>query len=84
MGSTVSLAVGLALTWVVFLLMPEHAERLDPERAPLARAIGLFTALAVASSVSFYGAVRNRPWRGFAYAGLVALLALTTRAYWPQ
>jgi ABC-type antimicrobial peptide transport system permease subunit len=83
MGSTVSLAVGLALTWVVFMLMPEHAERLAPEREPLARAIGLFTMLAAASAASFYGALNGRRWRHVAYAVLVALLGLTVRAYWP-
>jgi hypothetical protein len=83
MGSTVSIAVGLALTWVVFLLLPEHAERLAAERAPLARAIGLFTLLAVASGASFYGALTGRPWRVAAYAALVALATLVAWIYRP-
>jgi hypothetical protein len=84
MGSTVSLAVGLALTWVVFMLMPEHAERLAPEREPLARAIGLFTLLAGASAASFYGALKGLPWRWLAYLALTGLLALTVSVYWPD
>jgi hypothetical protein len=84
MGSTVSLAVGLALTWVVFLLLPEHAERLEPEKAPLARAIALFSLLAAASAMSFYGALRLRSWRFVAYAVLVGLMTLTTWTYWPR
>lgn len=83
MGSTVSLAVGLALTWVVFLLLPEYADRLAAERAPLARAIGLFTVLAVASAASFYGALCRTRWRAAAYAALVALLTLAVWIYWP-
>jgi hypothetical protein len=83
MGSTVSLAVGLALTWVVFALLPEHAERLEPERAPLARAIGLFTALAIASAASFFGALSHRPWRIIAYIALAGLTILTAWVYWP-
>jgi hypothetical protein len=83
MGSTVSLAVGLALTWVVFMLLPEHADRLEPEKAPLGRAIGLFTLLAAASAASFYGALRVRPWRRVAYAALAGLVALTGYVYWP-
>ncbi|MGQ0834719.1 MAG: hypothetical protein ACT4O5_07315 [Gammaproteobacteria bacterium] len=82
-GSTVSLAVGLALTWVVFLLLPEHADRLAAERAPLARAIGLFTLLAAASAGSFYGALRGTPWRVLAYAALVALTTLAAWVYRP-
>ncbi len=83
MGSTVSLAVGLALTWVVFMLLPEHADRLEPERAPLGRAIGLFTLLAATSAASFYAALKFRPWRRIAYAVLAALVALTAYVYWP-
>jgi hypothetical protein len=84
MGSAVSLPVGLALTWVVFAFMPEHAERLEPERAPLARAILLFSALAAVSAASFFGALRTRPWRHVAYLGLAGLLALAIRVYWPS
>jgi hypothetical protein len=83
MGSTVSLAVGLALTWVVFALLPEHAERLEPEKAPLLRAIALFSVLAATASLSFYGALRLRPWRFLAYLALAALAALTAWTYWP-
>ena len=83
MGSTVSLAVGLALTWVVFALLPEHAERLEPEKAPLARAIALFTLLAIASSASFLGALRLRPWRFAAYLALLTLAAVTVWVYRP-
>jgi hypothetical protein len=84
MGSTVSLAVGLALTWVVFMLMPEHADRLAPEREPLAQAIGLFTLLAGASAASFYGALKGLSWRWLAYLALVGLLALAVGVYWPD
>lgn len=83
MGSTVSIAVGLALTWVVFMLLPEHAERLEPEQEPLGRAIGLFTLLAAASAAGFYGALQFRPWRRVAYAALAGLVALTGYVYWP-
>jgi hypothetical protein len=83
MGSTVSIAVGLALTWVVFVLLPEHAERLEPERAPLARAIGLFAALAAASVASFIGVLRMRRWRFTAYLALLALATLTIWVYRP-
>jgi hypothetical protein len=84
MGSTVSIAVGLALTWVVFLLLPEYSERLEPERAPLVRAIGLFAALAAASVASFVGALRLTPWRFAAYVALVALAALAAWVYRPS
>ena len=37
MGSAVSMAVGLILTWVVFLFLSDSAARFEPERLPLAR-----------------------------------------------
>jgi hypothetical protein len=83
MGSTVSLAVGLALTQVVFLLLPEYSERLAPEQGPLARALALFLLLAACSSAAFYGEVRQRSWRRAAQAGTGLLLALTVWTYWP-
>jgi hypothetical protein len=84
MGSTVSLAVGLALTWVVFLLMPQHADRLAAEKAPLLKAILLFTLLAAASAASFYAEIRSRRWRLQAIAVMVALLGVAFWAYWPR
>jgi hypothetical protein len=84
MGSTVSLAVGLALTWIVFLLMPQHAERLEPEKAPLLKAILLFTLLSAAASASFYAEIRTRPWRPQAIAAMVVLLGVATWTYWPR
>lgn len=84
MGSAVSITVGLALTWIVFLLLPEHAERLDPERGPLLQSIALMGLLAAAAAVSFYGELRERPWRVPAHAVLLAALAITARVYWPE
>jgi hypothetical protein len=84
MGSTVSMTVSLALTWIVFLFLPEHADRIDPERAPLLRALGLSALLSAAAVLSFYGELRSRPWRRPAHAGLVMLLALATWVYWPD
>jgi hypothetical protein len=84
MGSTVSLAVGLALTWVVFLLMPQHADRLAAEKAPLLQAILLFTLLSVAAAAAFYAEIRTRRWRLQAIAAMLALLAVAVWTYWPK
>ena len=84
MGSTVSLAVGLTLTWIVFLFLPEYSDRLAPERAPLARAIGIFTLIALTAAASFYGEIRSRRWRGITHAAMVALLGVAVWMYWPR
>lgn len=83
MGSTFSIAIGLAMTWVVLLLLPEHSERLAPEKAPLAQALGLATIVTALAALSFYGELRGRPWRGWAHVGLVLCLGLATWVYWP-
>jgi len=83
MGSAVSIAVGLILTWVVFLFLSDSAARFAPERLPLARAIAVFTLVSAASFASFYGELRVRRWRFASHVALVALLGLAVWLYWP-
>ena len=84
MGSTVSLAIGLLGTWIVILFLPQDAERFAPEHAALLRAITIFTALAAATSFSFYGDLRSRTWRRGAHAVSLLLLITTIWVYWPS
>ena len=84
MGSAVSLAVGLLMTFVVVLLIPEHADRLAAEKAPLVEAILLFTLLSAAAGASFYGELRARTWRFSAHAGMLAVLGIAFWMYWPR
>jgi hypothetical protein len=84
MGSAVSLAVGLLLTWVTLLFLPEYAQDLAQERAPLGQAIAVFTLISAASGISFYGELRARQWRIAAHAATVALLGCSVWLYWPR
>jgi hypothetical protein len=84
MGSTVSIAVALLLTGVVFLLLPEHGARLAEERTPLLAACLLSVLLAGVAATSFYGELRMRPWRFAAHAALLVMLALALWTYWPK
>ncbi len=84
MGSTVSIAAGLILTGVVVLFVPNDADRLVAERAPLIRAILLFSLAAAAAGWSFYGEIRQRRWRFPAHAVLISLLGVTVWMYWPR
>jgi hypothetical protein len=83
MGSAVSIAVGLILTWVVFLFLSDSGQRFAPERLPLARGIALFTLVSAASAAGFYGELRVQRWRFLSHAALVALLGLAVWLYWP-
>ena len=84
MGSTVSIAVALLLTGVVFLLLPEYGARLAEERGPLLAACLLSVLLAAVAAASFYGELRARGWRYSAHAGLAVMLAVALWTYWPK
>jgi hypothetical protein len=84
MGSTVSIAVALVLTGVVFLLLPEYAERLSDERGALTVACTLSVLLAAVAVTSFYGELRLRGWRIAAHVVLTLALASVLWVYWPK
>jgi len=84
MGSTVSIAVALLLTGVVFLLLPEYAERLSDERGALVSACVLSVVLATMAVTSFYGELRAKGWRLAAHAALALVLAGVLWVYWPK
>jgi hypothetical protein len=84
MGSTVSIAVALLLTGVVFLLLPEYGARLEDEARPLMVACLLSVLLAAVAGASFYGELRKLGWRHAAHAGLIVMLAAALWVYWPK
>jgi hypothetical protein len=84
MGSTVSIAVALMMTGVVFLLLPEYAARLAEEKSPLWTACLLSVFLAAFSAASFYGEVKTLRWRFAAHAALLVMLILSLWTYWPR
>jgi hypothetical protein len=84
MGSTVSIAVALLLTGVVFLLIPEYGVRLADERGPLMVACLLSVLLAGVAATSFYGELRIRTWRFAAHGALLVTLAFALWTYWPK
>jgi hypothetical protein len=84
MGSTVSIAVALVLTGVVFLLLPQYAARLADERGALAVACVLSILLAGMAVTSFYGELRQRGWRRAAHGALILALTGVLWVYWPK
>jgi hypothetical protein len=85
-GSTVALSIGLLLTWVVILFLPENEAQFAPEHGPLLRAVAVFTLFAAAAALSFYGemATRTRPWRFLAHLATVAMFGVAVWMYWPK
>ena len=83
MGSAVSLAVGLLLTWIVILFLPANEAQFAPEHLALLRAIAVFTLFAAAAVASFYGDLRLRSWRFMAHGATLAMLGAAVWIYWP-
>lgn len=84
MGSSVAMAVSLAMTAIVFLLLGDQAARFHDEGGPLLRGL-LWSWTAVALSVAaFYGELRRRPWRSWAKAAIFALLLVVGVVFWPR
>ena len=84
MGSTVSIAVALLLTGVVFLLLPLFGSRLADEWGSLALHCLMSVILAAIAVTSFYGELRVRAWRYAAHLSLTLALAATLWTYWPR
>lgn len=83
MGSSVALLAGLSMTLAVFLLLPEHHDRLSAEFGPLLRAIAWAVLLTVTSGASFLGQLKAKPWRKVAQLGLAISVTLVAWRYWP-
>jgi hypothetical protein len=84
MGSTVSIAVALLLTGLVFLLLPEYGVRLEDEKRPLLAACLIAVFLAALAVTSFYGELRSRSWRVSAQGALARVRATVLWVYWPK
>ncbi len=85
-GSTVALSIGLLLTWVVILFLPDNEAQFAPEHGPLLRAVAVFTLFAAAAALSFYGemANRTRAWRLLAHSATIGMFGVAVWMYWPK
>jgi hypothetical protein len=85
-GSTVALSIGLLLTWVVILFLPEHEAQFAPEHGPLLKAIAVFSLFAATAAISLRGELlaRSPPWRYLAHVATVAMFGVAVWIYWPK
>lgn len=83
MGSAVSITVALALTLIVFLLLPEYSGRIGEEFPPLLRALAGSAVIALVASTAFYGEVRTTGWRRLPQWALAFILVLLGWLMWP-
>ena len=74
LGSSGAICFGLAGVAVVFLVLgPGHPE-LRAEVGPLLGHLWRFAALTLVSALSFYGLLRQLPWRRHSVAALLLVL----------
>jgi O-antigen/teichoic acid export membrane protein len=85
-GSTLALSIGLFLTWVVILFLPDNEAQFAPEHGPLLRAVAVFSVFAATAAISFYGemATRMHRWRLLAHLATVAMFGVAVWMYWPK
>jgi hypothetical protein len=83
LGSSAALAVSLAMTGIVFLLLPEYSARLAGEQLPLLRALAWSWSLVLAAGASFLGELKGRAWRRPAQVVLMLIVAALAWRYWP-
>jgi hypothetical protein len=84
LGSAASITFGLATVLIVFFVLKGEHPELAREMPQLARSLGMFGALTVASAASFLGLVRERSWRGWAHAATAICLGCLVLLYWPR
>jgi hypothetical protein len=82
LGSAAATTFGLAATLVVFLVLSNEHPQFRSELPLLALYLAIFIGLTAVAGTSFIGLARQRPWRGWAQAGLWAALGLLALVYW--
>ena len=87
MGSSVAMAVSLAMTAIVFLilvLLGDAAARSGHESGPLLRGLVWSWSAVAISATAFYGMLRQRPWRGWAAGAVFLMIAVIGLVFWPR
>ena len=83
-GTLFSIAFGLLVVGFVFWVLGDEEPRVAAEVGGLLTSTFIFVCLSVATALSFYGSLRQTPWRYIAMACLWAGLLFAGRYYWPS
>ena len=84
LGSSFAIAFGLSVVSLLFWILRGEHDRLTAELPELLRSTLMFTVLAGAAALSFFGVLRRSSWRHWATASLLIGLVLIGRYYWPR
>ena len=84
LGSAASSTFGLGAVLIVFCVLAGRQPEQWRELPRLGLSLLAFGVLTAASAGSFLGQAKARPWRGWAHAATVGVLAGITLWYWPH
>ena len=84
LGSAVSVLFSLVGVAIIYLVLGPKYPRIEAEADSLLVGLGYFSVLTVFAALSFYGALKERPWRAAAFVPLAVTLVLIGWHYWPE
>jgi hypothetical protein len=84
LGSAASITFGLGAVLIVFCVLAGRHPDLWRELPRLVLSLLAFGLLTAASAGSFLGQAKGRPWRAWAHAATLGVLAGITLWYWPH
>jgi hypothetical protein len=83
MGTLFAIAFGLSVVCLVFWILQDEEPRIAAEFGSLLISTGIFIVLSAFAGLSFYGSLRQLPWRLWSMACMWVGLLLAGRYYWP-
>jgi hypothetical protein len=83
LGSCFAIMVSLAAVIVIVLVLGDEYPRLQREFEPLFESLGVFVGMTVISAASFYGLIKNHPFRFVGQGAMWLGLLLTGWYFWP-
>lgn len=84
LGTAVSIMFSLVGVGVIYLILGPSYPRIQAEADSLLVSLAFFSALTVFAALSFYGVLKQRPWRAAALAPLIVNIVLIGWYYWPE
>lgn len=84
LGTAASILFSLVAVTIIFLVLGDEYPRLHAEFGSLRINLAFFTALTVFSALSFYGELKTRSWRVWAFVPLAVTLVAIGGYYWPE
>ena len=84
LGSSASIALGLMVVLLIFLILGIDEPRRAAEFHPLLASVSIFLGMTTVAALSFYSLLKNRRWSGLCQLLMWFGILLVARYYWPK